>query len=414
MSLALAQPPAYELAQTPSYAVLPRSGEQRLALSGRMPTRAIRSGTFEKRSKRLVLALYEQRAEGEVPVIDRGGWVSGCVGLLERAQEVQKVEVKIDGVLYGQTSRAGSTMSSNRSLTDGKMKLMYLSESLTLWEKKSQTNTTCPTEIPFRHRLPKTFFDNQGNEWLIPPTFETNFKGMYGFMAYSRCTISVILTVPRGLDKFWSKDTSLSTPFVLQARTRPPFASIEMSSRLLETLKSAPEAWSQHNFTVQTTDTLVGQLYISKPTAYCMNDPIPFHLQLTGESAALAFFQLSQPAMERGSVQVSILRHISVAALDGDVVHRVPGGRSNQRLVSQSPGLLSWEGELIADADTVNVGSFRVGPISMTDYVSITIDPPPSKKTQKIAFIQTSRRFQIVLTTDRWQDMGEAGPSYEL
>lgn len=95
MSLAPPQPPAYELMQTPSYAALPRIGEQRLAFSGRMPHRTMRSGTLEKRTKRLVLALYEQRTEGDVPVFDRGGWLSGCVGLLERAQEVQKVEIKV-------------------------------------------------------------------------------------------------------------------------------------------------------------------------------------------------------------------------------------------------------------------------------------------------------------------------------
>lgn len=145
-----------------------------------------------------------------------------------------------------------------------------------------------------------------------------------------------------------------------------------------------------------------------------MNDPIPFHLQLTGEPAALAFFQSSKPVTERGAVEITLLRHIAMAALDGDVVHRIPAGRSNCRLVHEEPCLMSWEGELIADAGAVAVSSFRVGPVSMNDYIVISIEPPPSKKTQKVAFIQSQRRVQIVLTTDRWQDMGEAGPSYEL
>ena len=145
-----------------------------------------------------------------------------------------------------------------------------------------------------------------------------------------------------------------------------------------------------------------------------MNDPIPFHLQLTGEAEALAFFQTSLPASKRGEVNVSLLPQIAVSALDGDVEHRVTSGRSQARLVHESPSLLSWEGELIADAEAVTVGSFRVGPVNMTDYIAISLNPPPSKQTQKTAFVQSQRRIPIVLTTDRWHDMGEAGPSYDL
>lgn len=412
MSLALLQPPAYELAQTPSYAVLPRTGEQRLALSGRMPSRAIRSGTISRRSKRLVLALYEQRAEGDVPVFDRGGWATGCVGLLERAQEVQKLEIKVEGSMLGQGGRVGSMPSpgNSRSINDTK-KVTFMNEVITLW-KKSPAEPTCPTEIPFRFRLPKTFLDNEGNEWLLPPTFENIFKGVFGFVAYCRCTISVIATFPRTLDMLRSKDSELCVPFMLQARTRPPYASgIDVSSRLMDTLKTAPEAWSQHNFSMSTTGPIGGQLYIPKPEAYCMLDPIPFHLQLMGEPESLSFFQSSRTGTSRGEVQVTLLRHVVIHTGEGDVVNRIPAGRANIHVIHEDKGLISWEGELIVDAN-IAVGGFHVGPITMNDFIAVSVEPPPLKNAARIAFIQSQRRIKIMLTTDRWQDMGEAGPYY--
>lgn len=402
MSLSVA-PPLYEPnahpLRAPSYAVLPRSGEQRLALSGRVPARALRSGTFEKRTRRLVLALYDQREGAELPVLDRGGHASGCVGLLERAQEVQKVELKIEGEMHALPERR-----------QDKYKVQFLAETVVLWERGASDSAVCPSEIPFRVRIPKTFADPAGERWPLPPTFEFKMKTMYGFIAAAQCTLSVCLTLAKGADNFWSRDRTLSTAFVLQARSRPPYETIDMSARLMDTLKTCPEAWALHNLTIQTTSSIAGQLYLPRPTAYCMNDPIPFHLQLSGSASALEHFHSSRPAAERGTVTVSLLRHVSLTTASwGDIVHSFTSGSGTLTLVHESAELLAWEGALTAD---VALGSFRVGPVAFADFVAVAVEPPRTKKTQKAAFVQALRRVAIALTTDRWQDTGEAGPAY--
>ena len=44
--------------------------------------------------------------------------------------------------------------------------MRFLSENVVLWERTAH-DTACPREIPFRIRIPKTFYDNVGESPIL-------------------------------------------------------------------------------------------------------------------------------------------------------------------------------------------------------------------------------------------------------
>jgi len=90
---AIANPPAYSIARSPSYSVEPHEYEQRLAMAGRIRSRPI--GNFVKLSKsggvRLTLRAQESNATA---VYGRQSTIEGTVEL-SKPENVTSVEIKV-------------------------------------------------------------------------------------------------------------------------------------------------------------------------------------------------------------------------------------------------------------------------------------------------------------------------------
>ena len=87
-------PPEYTPSTaSPSYAVEPRDGEQRLELMTR-PVPSTPRGTFTKKTRSFTVVLSEQEPDAAVPTYSRHAMIKGEIGIVD-ATDVLAVTVKV-------------------------------------------------------------------------------------------------------------------------------------------------------------------------------------------------------------------------------------------------------------------------------------------------------------------------------
>jgi len=379
------QPPAYE--STPSYAVLPRVDEQTLARSAGSRLPAFFSRTVLKRTKDVSLSLNEQPAGLEAPVFDRGGNASGVVTIAS-TEGVRSVDIRFEGHLRAEC------------FGEGTLSKLLLSQTLSLW-REIPDGPECPTELPFRLRLPRTFRDPEtGKVQFLPPSYHAELEGAYGFQARVTYRIYVRAAVVGAA----RRDKTLATPFTMAVRTRAPTRAHEAPESVMNVLKTAPDGWGQCDLRAHTDgpEEVLVQLFLPSPRIYAIQDSIPILVQVVGSPASLSDF--AADARHPASIRVQLVRRVSVTINNQIFTKSEVSGRGTLRRILQGADHVAWEGEVVTSAN-VGVSSFYVDGLSVTDWILISLVP---HKKAPLAFIEQQRLVQVSLATDRWEDMGEA------
>ncbi|KAJ7260136.1 hypothetical protein C8J57DRAFT_1338291 [Mycena rebaudengoi] len=273
-----------------------------------------------------------------------------------------------------------------------------------LWSSKTSNTSACPSALPFSVRLP-TKFKNEDNTFALPPSYELPVNSVSGFIIKCSYSISLIVTrIPNRRLRFFTAHSKICVPFIYTVRTRPwrpvqtslgDFFSDVVTQVLPRQPPSSVELIYMH-------------LFLPEVEIFGLQDPIPFHIQLTGPIASLREF-LSENPCDPQNIQVMLMRQV-VLDLYG---HRSRGtivlGRATLVCCPAGHGTscdysaefdsavsLDWDGEVRCELD-VAVGEFDAGLIRVQDFICLELRWPDCSN-----FASARHTHPIKLVTDSW------------
>ncbi|KAK7019883.1 hypothetical protein R3P38DRAFT_1226573 [Favolaschia claudopus] len=364
----------------PTYSPRPGMDERTLQHS-RPHVHPLGTGMCVKCVGGTTLVLLDQEENAEHPRIEEGSSIRGVV-ILENTENVLSVVLKVDGLL--------ETLPFPASY----MTVPLVSITNELYRHDSQP-TACPSSLSFSHPFPSQFHYQQEIHSL-PPTFHVAFNSLH----FIKCAYQITVTVVSALHRrasFLTKSNQVCFEFTYRPRSRPS-QPLLLNPSLVETVKSCPEEWVQCSQIVSISSLPVWcDLFLPSILVFCVEDPIPFHLQLSVPDGRQQLFRPNAHPL----VKVHLLRKLEMNVGDRqahrDIVlgeatlQRVPLGRDEDTQV-----VLGWEGEArCRDPDSV-VGTFSCGnALSLTDLIVVEIFLPHETR-------RPSLTVPIKLTTHRW------------
>ncbi|KAG1825014.1 hypothetical protein EV424DRAFT_1471874 [Suillus variegatus] len=391
-------PPSYTPSPpSPSYSTQLLPGEQTVEETRRRSLQTHNTGVFRRITDSSTLVLKDQPLGSITPVYRRNGLVRGHISL-RSSEGLVEVTLKLEGHLRLETSGTAITT-------------LVASDSYSLWSSSSTAGDPCPRILPFAISFPSVFMDGCQPQHL-PPSFEDKF-------ATCSYTLSVVVSRPR---RFLSSNDSLVVPVCYHPRSRPhtPYAS--------ERRASSPEEWHQVLSTMNATQSsrlapVQCLLFIPSVQVYPFSETIPFHLQLRAPSSSLAPFldkfapDHSLPVLPSGkiSIRVYLLHQVVVKVFEKQKVSKriigegkltysspLPDNHHSYRNVPLGEGIdcLDWDGELRCTED-VTVGSFATDPLSVRDFIVLSLEPLHPLKCPLLA---SKHLHPIRLVTDPWSD----------
>ncbi|KZV93268.1 hypothetical protein EXIGLDRAFT_749212 [Exidia glandulosa HHB12029] len=271
-------PPAYPL--PPTYTLDARPDERVLSRT----TRRTRAARHEPRAQLTTkgpacfVALRGARqvrcGDLEVPSYGRGDVVDGSV-TLTTTKRVTNISVTVEG-------RMKCTFGEGLADT-----LTFLSNSYTLWDA-SLPSAPLHEAHDFSIPLPATFDDN-GTTRALPASYAFQ-QGEFRTSVDYRLVVRV--TARKAYLPKLTQTRRLIVPIAYKPRLRPPRAPLSQTSTLLETLKVAPDEWS--NIALPTTSSLL-QAEVAFPASriFSAGQTVPLHFQLSGDAHTLASFSAS-------------------------------------------------------------------------------------------------------------------------
>ncbi|KAG2101079.1 uncharacterized protein F5147DRAFT_318831 [Suillus discolor] len=397
-------PPSYTPSPpSPSYSTQLLPGEQTVEETRRRSLQTQNIGVFRRITDSITLVLKDQPLGSITPVYGRNGRVRGHI-FLRSSEGLVEVTLKLEGHLRLETSGAAITT-------------LVVSESYSLWSSSSTAGSPCPRNLPFAISCPSIFMDGCQPQPL-PPSFENKF-------ATCSYTLSVVVSRPR---RFLSSNDSLVVPVCYHPRSRPHTSMLPSDVPFMTTVKSSPEEWHQVLSTMNATQSsrlapVQCLLFIPSVQVYPFSETIPFHLQLRAPSSSLAPFldkfapDHSLPVLPSGkiNIRVYLLRQVVVKVFEKQKVSKriigegkltysspLPDNHHSYRNVPLGEGIdcLDWDGELRCTED-VTVGSFATNPLSVKDFIVLSLEPLQPLKCPLLA----SKYFHpIRLVTDPWSD----------
>ncbi|KAG1836228.1 hypothetical protein C8R48DRAFT_306526 [Suillus tomentosus] len=389
---------------SPSYSTQLLPGEQTVEETRRQSPQALNTGVFRRITDSTTLVLRDQQPGSITPVYGRNGLVRGHISL-RSSEGLIEVTLKLEGHLRLETSGAAITT-------------LVASDSYSLWS--SSSTEPCPMTLPFTIFFPSTFMDRRKPQPL-PPSFEHK-------LATCTYTLSVVVSRPRRfLSSFRSSDC-LVVPVCYNPRSRPRTPMLPSDVPFMTTVKSSPEEWHQVLSTMNATQSsglapVQCLLFIPSSQVYPLSETIPFHLQLRAPSSSLApFIDKSAPkhglpvlSSEEITIRVYLLRQVVVKIfeeqkLSNQIIgegkltysYPLPDNHHSYRNVPLGEGIdcLDWDGELRYTED-VTVGSFATNPLSVRDFIVLSLEPLHPLKCPLLA---SKHLHPIRLVTDPWSD----------
>ncbi|KAG2155768.1 uncharacterized protein EDB93DRAFT_1201406 [Suillus bovinus] len=391
---------------SPSYSTELLPGEQTVEGTRRLSLQAQNTGVFRRITDNITLVLRDQQPGSITPVYGRHGLVRGHISL-RSTEGLTEVTLKLEGHLRLETS--GATITTSVAF-----------DSYSLWSSSSAE--PCPMTLPFTIFFPSTFMDKCKPQPL-PPSFEDK---------YATCSymLSVVVSRPRRfLSSFRSSD-SLVVPICYHPRSRPHTPMLSRDVPFMTTVKSSPEEWHQVLSTMNATKNskltpVQCLLFIPSAQVYPLSETIPFHLQLRAPSSSLAPFieksapDHSLPVSSSGEVtiRVYLLRQVIVKVFEeqklsnriigeGKLTYSapLPDNHHSYRNAPLEEGIdcLDWDGELRCTED-VTVGSFATNPLSVRDFIVLSLEP---LRPVKCPLLAVKHFHPVRLVTDPWSDHG--------
>ncbi|KZV85381.1 hypothetical protein EXIGLDRAFT_841510 [Exidia glandulosa HHB12029] len=271
-------PPAYPL--PPTYTLDARPDERVLSRT----TRRTRAARHEPRAQLTTKgAAYFVALRGarqvrcrdvDLPSYGRGDVVDGSV-TLTTTKRVTNISVTVEG-------RMKCTFGEGLADT-----FTFLSNSYTLWDA-SLPSEPLHEAHDFSIPLPATFDDN-GAIRALPASYAFQ-QGDFRTSVDYRLVVRV--TARKAYLPKLTQTRRLIVPIAYKPRLRPPRAPLSQTSTLLETIKVAPDEWS--NIALPTTSSLL-QAEVAFPASriFSAGQTVPLHFQLSGDAHTLASFSAS-------------------------------------------------------------------------------------------------------------------------
>ncbi|KAJ8518399.1 hypothetical protein ONZ45_g4526 [Pleurotus djamor] len=354
----------------PTYTAEPPSNELRLAIAAVAPPRP--SGTYVKQTKNgnLKLQLNDQEEGVEIPLYGTSSLIEGEVQLSGKADNVNSVEVKVEGRLRIKEIAEGGHTSAKLCL-----------DSQTLWTKNTDGDH-CPATLPFSLSLPTTFTYEE-DTYPLPPTYDVKLSGLPGFTATVDYSITVFVDKPHVVPNvvkntlFGSRsDTTLTTPFTYHPRSRPAVP-----------IPPTHDPKSPNLQDIKTT----------------------FYIPASRVFFSLASFMPYGPSTSSASTstkrmtKIHLLRQSTVDVRNTEVlgtktdIWRVDAiGIGSFQIAGDGPNWIAYSGE-IPISDAVKVPAFTAAGLTVKDYIVLSCTPP---EPQKAPFSELRSVAAVRLTTD--------------
>ncbi|EJD41460.1 hypothetical protein AURDEDRAFT_186454 [Auricularia subglabra TFB-10046 SS5] len=275
-------PPSYSPSSAaPCYSAVPHPEELSLTRTTRAhPHRATRIVVLSHESKSHPFStsfLHQQDAQ-DIPTYQRGDVIDGFVQLHNAAAGgTVRVSVK----LLGQTQLCTGS--------GGKHTFPFLQCSYDLWHLEGPEDSQVPDHLDFSVPFP-THVDDDGVERLLPSSTRAEFCGPSAIVEY----VFRVSVYTKGLGGMLKKTHTLSTPIKYTHRTHPPRAPLGSEHTFLSTIKVAPEEWAVIETTLPVVRTsrrpMSCAIAIPASRIYHTEQPIPIHIQLTGDEETLQQF----------------------------------------------------------------------------------------------------------------------------
>ncbi|KAJ7175281.1 hypothetical protein C8R46DRAFT_61840 [Mycena filopes] len=363
-------PPAYSSTSRPTERTLERS-------RGRSQSP---SGVCIRRSGDVTLTIFGQENNIAQPLVRPGAPLSGSV-LLHDAENVKSVVLTIEGHLEilptaGSYSSIPLFSITNRMHTAGA--------------------PACPNSFVFSQSFPSAF-RHDGRVCTLPPTCHITFSSVYFIKCVYRITVLVTSARHRRAS-FLTRSDHVSLELTYRPRTRPA-RPLLLNPSLHATIKACPEEWAQGSHMVQLSSSggppLFCDLFAPAIGAFCVLEPIPFHLQLSAAHGSLQNLFKSLP-----TVKVGLLRRVAMDAGGRMATQSVILGEGTIRLLPANGSTLNWEGEVHCRDPAAVVGTFECGTLVMvTDMLMVGISPPPH---EVLGWPTFQFGYEIKLTTHKW------------
>ncbi|KAJ7167778.1 hypothetical protein C8R46DRAFT_1350721 [Mycena filopes] len=354
--------------------------------------------TAAKHASEVALHLSAQHAGIDLPVYGAAGVVEGAVEIF-KTEHISAVEVKVEGLL-----RLIETAEDGRSDTT------LVSETAVLWTQEAN-NSVCPLTLPFSVTLPTTFKED-GETYLLPPTYFVELPGMPGFSATVEYSISAIVhkhpSILHPAPLLHHGNVTVSTPFIYRPRTRAVHPIPPPLKYKDEAFIDDPD-WQLHQSIIKARagssnflEDITTKFYLPGSGIFWGSGTVPFHLTLASDAATLAAFQNLPTTGNAGNppgTQVYLVRqsmvHIRGTAIPEakiDMWHHEYIGEGTFRLVGTSPTSLAYSGE-IKMVSPVQVGGFKSGGLSVQDFVVLLVTPPDASRPEPSSLLDCDHKL---------------------
>jgi len=306
-------------------------------------------------------------------------------------------------------------------------RITFITAKRTIWTNDPSLNGMYPSILPFEWAFP-SMYQERGKAFPLPPSYEVVSPGDPK-VAVSCNYILTVEAVKTQVFPLLKRRKSLSVKISYYPRTRPARPILPSHLTFLSTVKTSPEEWYQVTSTMPARHgsgikPIECNLYIPSAQIYAVSDVIPFHVQLCASVSSLrSLHRPSEPEnssrknsfrlQERPIVRVFLMRQVVATAYGHKARRNLVIGEGELRPLppleidapSVKDGLdsLDWEGEVRCD-ESVTVGAFNVGELSMKDFIVLAVYPPRS---QSSPLIEMQHRHHIRLVTDPWIGMPE-------
>ncbi|KAJ7741774.1 hypothetical protein DFH07DRAFT_981141 [Mycena maculata] len=332
----------------PPYSANLHLGEQLLGQTLRNRT----TGDYVRRCGRLTLALHGQELGAEIATYGREARVTGVI-ILAESETVTNVVLQVRG-------KMDTTVADLGCLTT-----RTLRKTFTVWPTESK-RPICPSTLPFSLLLLATFRDDNHVWYDLPPSYDIDFPGFFGTSAYH---FLVVITKFQFLPSDQMKDVSSVSIYSAVTNTT--------STRRFEHSVSKRTGMAKIITRLAVASQGVAETLELGAQAFNMEDPIPFHIRLTG---AIPLVQ---------HCRTDFTRVIGIG-------HGSPGpcyppltGTSQ----SHDEIALAWEGKLRCNPD-VHCGGFDAGLMKIQDSVVVEMTPSQSHALQ-VGYLRHTERITL-------------------
>lgn len=348
-------PPSYTLDASPDERVLSRTDRRR------NPAPEVPRITLVMKLAEATVALNNVQV-GELPTYSRGDVVDGTITLAS-TKRLSRVQVSLEGRLKCTFGESGAPDT-----------FKFLSMDYSIWDHPHPSADQVDA-LGFVVPLPATFDDN-GTERPLPPSYTFGRNDVFNTAIEYRLVVRI--TRSSAILPGLTSTQRLVVPVAYKPRLRQPRAPLSRSATLLDTLKAAPDEWSNVEFAA---GALRCELVFPASRVFSVGQIVPIHVQLAGVTTSAKFPKKShtylhahdQPhlhpsdlpsyeSLTRSSVSLHSSSSSATLVSEQDTSDDLPvvvSVRLERRIVIFGPLGTTWRSETLATATlhTVNASA---------------------------------------------------------